>query len=53
MAETIDQSILVVDDNPDDRHLSKRMLEGAGVIGSRKQFRKRGFDGQLRRQDSI
>ena len=30
MAETIDQSILVVDDNPDDRNLFKRMLEGAG-----------------------
>jgi len=31
MAETKEQSILVVDDNPDDRELFKKMLEGAGI----------------------
>ena len=29
MAETKEQSILVVDDNPDDRKVFKRMLESA------------------------
>ena len=30
MAETKEQSILVVDDNPDDRRVFRRMLESAG-----------------------